>query len=270
MTVVADLDFRYPGGHAGYVYRTGLGRSRSVTRVCAPALRPSGRGYHARSRYSGADCGYSRSQAHDVDGGVFSRSRAVAQFVGRVFPPTFRSAVHYCARVLIAGREVGNAGCESGYLYRGHRVRPVSVTELVIIVLSPAFRGSGYDGAGVAASGGYMGRPCGNSRHGSRRGRVSSGSFSELPIPVVTPTFHRSVRENRTGEAAHAETLETPDVSHTTSTGTSLVVVVPSQSCPFELLPQHLTQPAGVTAQLKPEPLETWIASRRLSITTRA
>lgn len=201
MTVVADLDFRHSGSHAGHVYRTGLGRSGSVARVSAPAFRPSGRGYHARSRYSGADCGYSRILTHDVDGGVPSRGRAVAQFVGRVLSPAFRSAVHYRARMLIAGREVGNAGGESGYLYRGHRVRSVSVTELVIIVLSPTFRGPGYDGAGVAASGGYVGRSRGNSGYGSRRSRISSGSFSELSIPVVTPAFHRAVRENRTGEA---------------------------------------------------------------------
>src|SRR5262245_51662555 len=52
-------------------------------------------------------------------------------------------------------------------------------------------------------------------------------------------------------------TATTPLVRPLTSTGVSRSVVVPSPSCPRLLLPQHLTPPALVSAQLYPPPAVT-------------
>src|SRR5581483_3979247 len=51
----------------------------------------------------------------------------------------------------------------------------------------------------------------------------------------------------------------TPLVSPTTSTGVLRVVVVPSPSWPLKLMPQHLTPPAVVSAQVNSLPAMIWV-----------
>jgi hypothetical protein len=59
-----------------------------------------------------------------------------------------------------------------------------------------------------------------------------------------------------------AEIEATPEVRPATFTGVRLLVVVPSPSCPAELLPQHLTPPEVVSAHVWLSPASIWRASK--------
>ena len=67
--------------------------------------------------------------------------------------------------------------------------------------------------------------------------------------------------------APPAETLVAL-VMPTTDTGVELLVVVPSPSCPYQLMPQHCTVPFIRTAHAWPMPAEMLVAVEMLNTGT--
>ena len=74
--------------------------------------------------------------------------------------------------------------------------------------------------------------------------------FPRLPQELCPQHFTHHAEVSAQTWPHHTETMATPEKSQVTSVQVELVMSVPFQSCPKELLPQHFTHHTEVSAQV--------------------
>ena len=123
-----------------------------------------------------------------------------------------------------------------------------AVAELPPVVPAPAFDvPAGQQRARVIPAGGHLGGVC-DALHFDRRVAVVGGAVAELPDVVFAPAFDVAARQQRARVTGAPASPGSRSVMPWTSTGVSLLLVVPSPSCPTPLSPQQSTWPLDSNA----------------------